>query len=60
MLFKALATRERDIDDAASVLRRSASLVDEALVDTEVGLLAVEIPDWDVRARWDLVRARRS
>lgn len=60
VLFKALATRERDVDDAASVLRRSESLLDIALIDREVRLLATEIPDWDVRARWDLIRARRQ
>ena len=59
VLFKALATRERDVDDAASVLRRSEPLLDLGLIQREVDLLAAEIPDWDVRARWDLIRARR-
>ena len=60
VLFKALATRDRDIDDAASVLRRSGALLDIELIDREVRVLADEVPDWDVRARWDLIRARRS
>jgi hypothetical protein len=60
VLFKALATRDRDIDDAASVLRRSGDLLDIELIDREVRVLADEVPDWDVRARWDLIRARRS
>jgi hypothetical protein len=59
VLFKALATRDRDVDDAASVLKRSATLLDFALIDSEVDRLATEIPDWDVRARWDLICARR-
>jgi hypothetical protein len=60
VIFKALATRERDVDDAASVLTRSGDLLDVDLVEREVGLLAAEIPDWDVRARWDLIRRRRA
>jgi predicted nucleotidyltransferase len=60
VIFKALATRERDVDDAASVLKRSEILLDLGLIEREVGLLAAEIPDWDVRARWNLIRARRS
>jgi len=59
VLFKALATRERDVDDAASVLRRSGALLDADLIGTEIELLAAEIPDWNVRARWDVIRARR-
>jgi hypothetical protein len=60
VLFKALATRERDVDDAASVLVRSPQLLDVGLIESEIELLAAEIPDWDVRARWDLIRAWRS
>lgn len=60
VIFKALATRERDADDAASVLRRSGDLIDIELIEKEVGLLAAEIPDWNVRARWDLIRLRSA
>jgi hypothetical protein len=60
VIFKALATRDRDLDDATSVLRRSGELLDVGLIETEVGLLAAEIPDCDVRARWDLIRRRAS
>jgi len=49
-----------DVDDAASVLRRSVTLLDMGLIETELDLLVAEIPDWDVRARRDLIRARRS
>jgi predicted nucleotidyltransferase len=58
VIFKALATRDRDIEDAASVLRRSGDLLDLSLIEREVAKLATEIPDWDVRARWAAIRAR--
>lgn len=58
VIFKALATRDRDLDDAASVLRRSGDLLDIGLIDHETDLLAVEIGDWDVRARWETIRTR--
>lgn len=60
LIFKALATRDRDLDDAASVLRRSADLVDLSLVEREVDALAVEIADWDVHSRWAAIVAGRS
>ncbi|MBI2895080.1 MAG: nucleotidyltransferase [Deltaproteobacteria bacterium] len=58
VLFKALATRDRDRDDAASVLRRTGDVLDFALLDREVDALALEIPDWDVRGSWSVIRAR--
>lgn len=58
VLFKALATRDRDRDDAASVLRRSGDVLDFDLVAHEVDTLAREIPDWDVRESWAIIRAR--
>ena len=58
MIFKALATRDRDLDDAASVLRRSGDLLDLSLIDREVDRLAVEISDFDVRGHWKSIRAR--
>jgi hypothetical protein len=60
VIFKTLATRDRDLDDAASVLRRSLDLLDLTHIDQEVDLLAGEIADWDVRGRWRLVRERAS
>lgn len=56
VIFKLLATRPRDLDDAASVLHRSADLLDIVLIEREVERLALEIPDWDVRGRWGVVR----
>lgn len=58
VIFKMLATRDRDLDDAASVLRRSGDLLDVGLIDRETDVLATEIEDWDVRGRWETIRAR--
>jgi hypothetical protein len=41
-------------------LRRSGDLLDIELLDREVQLLAIEIPDWDVRTRWDRIRSHRT
>jgi hypothetical protein len=60
VVFKALATRDRDVEDAASVVRRVAALLDVGLIDREVDALATEIPDWDVRARWTAIRGRAA
>jgi hypothetical protein len=40
IVLKTLSTRERDIDDAASVLRRSGAVTALEVVDREPGLLA--------------------
>ena len=58
VIFKALATRDRDLDDAASVLRRSGDLLDVGLIEQEVEALAAEIDDWDIRGHWEAIRAR--
>lgn len=58
VIFKALATRDRDLDDAASVLRRSGDLLDFDPIEREVEVLAAEVPDWDVRGRWATIQAR--
>lgn len=58
VIFKTLASRERDLDDAASVLRRTADLMDLALIEHEIDALAVEIGDWDVRGRWASIQTR--
>jgi len=51
VLFKLLSTRDRDLRDAASVLRRTGGMMDAALLRMEVDALAAEIPDFDVRGR---------
>jgi hypothetical protein len=58
VLFKALATRDRDADDAASVLRRMGEIVDYRMIEEEVQRLSREIPDWDVGARWEAIKSR--
>jgi hypothetical protein len=58
VIFKALSTRDRDVEDAESVVRRSAELLDVPLIEREVAMLSVEVPDWDVRGRWTAIRAR--
>jgi len=60
VIFKALATRDRDLEDAASVLRRSGEALDLALVETEIARLAEEIPDWNAPSRWTSIRARAT
>jgi hypothetical protein len=56
VVLKVLATRDRDLEDAAGVLRRTPVEVDA--VQAEVDRLARELPDVEVRARWETVRAR--
>lgn len=58
IVFKALSTRDRDLDDAASTLRRSGDLVDTDWIKSEVLALATEIPDFDVMARFALIKKR--
>ncbi|MGQ0615157.1 MAG: hypothetical protein ACT4PV_15600 [Planctomycetaceae bacterium] len=50
VLFKLLSTRERDLEDAISVVRRGGPL-DGSLIRREVDALAKEIPDFDLHAR---------
>ena len=60
VVMKCLATRDKDLDDAASVLRRTGALLDIEAVAREVEILAAELPDVDVRGRWESVRSRAS
>ncbi len=52
VLLKVISTRESDLTDAASVLAREPDALDQSLIEQEIGQLAEEIPDHDVRARW--------
>jgi hypothetical protein len=56
VLFKVLSSRDRDLEDAASVLRRSGRDLDCPLIEREVALLAAEIADHTVAGRWERVR----
>jgi len=51
VLLKVLSTRERDLDDAASVFRTLGDGMDRSLLKREAGALADEIPDHDVAGR---------
>lgn len=52
VLFKVLSTRERDLEDALSVLVSLADRLDSDLLSEEAEALAKEIGDHDVRSRW--------
>lgn len=56
IVFKVLSTRERDAEDARLALRRSAVALDEPLLAREIGRLAEELTDVDVRGRWAAIR----
>lgn len=51
VVFKALATRERDILDAATVIRALGTSLDVDQIRREAQLLAAEIPDWAILDR---------
>lgn len=52
VIMKVLATRDRDVDDAANVLRALATRLDLPLIEREVAALASEITDHDIVGRW--------
>jgi hypothetical protein len=56
VLFKLLPTRDRDLDDARSVVSGLGPDLDIALVDAEVGTLAAGL-DHPLAERWALTRA---
>jgi predicted nucleotidyltransferase len=52
VVLKILATRERDLEDAASVLRSLSGGLDLSLIEAEISALAIEITDYEVLGRW--------
>jgi hypothetical protein len=52
VVMKILATRDRDLEDAAAVLRALQEQVDLEWTEREVGTLATEIADHDILPRW--------
>lgn len=56
VLLKALSTRERDLEDAAALLRSAALRLDVVAIDDEVSRLGGEIPDHDIAGRWRRIR----
>jgi hypothetical protein len=57
VLLKVLATRDRDLEDAASVIEKQRGRLDWPLLEREVAALASEIPDHDVAGRYNAVTA---
>jgi hypothetical protein len=57
VLFKVLSTREKDVEDARSVLASVGDELDRQLIEAEVALLAAEIPSHDISGRWHRVTA---
>jgi len=55
VLLKVLSTRDRDLEDAASVVRVLGADLDLDLIRQEADLLARELPDVDVGGRLDRV-----
>lgn len=60
VIFKLLTTRERDLEDAATVLRARPDQLDGELVRTEIAQLVPEMPEHDLEARFARWRAMRS
>lgn len=60
VILKVLSTRDRDIDDARSVLRALRGRIDEALIEREVAALVTEIPDHPIGERLARARAEGS
>lgn len=52
VVFKVLSTRERDLADAASVIRRVGEALDRSAIEAEIDHLAGELPDVEIRERW--------
>lgn len=52
MILKVLSTRERDLDDARSVIGTQRTRLDEALIRAEINQLIDEIPDHDIGGRF--------
>jgi len=57
VLFKLLSTRDRDLEDAVTVLRSPDLPLDRSFIDAEALRLAAEIPDHDVTGRLARLRA---
>jgi hypothetical protein len=53
VILKVLATRERDLEDARSVIETQRARLDETLIRTEIEHLIEEIPDHDIRGRFE-------
>lgn len=52
VILKVLATRERDLEDARSVIEVQRTRLDHSLIRTEIEKLSEEISDHDIRGRF--------
>jgi len=52
IVLKVLSTRERDIEDAASVVRALRGRLEWLLIAEEISALALELPDHPCEDRW--------
>jgi hypothetical protein len=57
ILLKILSTRDRDVEDAATIMSSLGSRLDSRMIDLEAAALAAEIPDHDVSGRLQRARA---
>jgi hypothetical protein len=57
VILKVLSTRSRDLEDAASVLEKQRDRLDVQLMRDEIEVLATEVSDHDVRARFSSLSA---
>jgi hypothetical protein len=55
-MLKVLASRDRDLEDAANVLLALSTRLDLALIERELAALAAEITDHDIVGRWRAAR----
>lgn len=60
VILKVLATRERDLEDARSVIETQRPRLDEALIRTEIQQLIEEIPDHDIGGRFATLSRGRT
>lgn len=52
VILKVLATRDRDLEDARSVIERQGARLDHALIRMEIEQLSAEIPDHEIEQRF--------
>ena len=56
ILFKVLSTRDRDVEDARSALRRNDAVLDTKVLEGEIAILTTELSEVDVRGRWTAIQ----
>lgn len=56
VIFKILSTREKDLEDAAAILRELGEQIDVAGISAEIRRLAGEVADHEIETRWGRCR----